>query len=150
DLALMLARLDRLQDGEDVLLDGDAPEDKGLLRQVADTEPRATIHGQLVDVLAVDLDRAFVRRDQPGDHVEHGGFAGAIRPEQPHRLAAVELEAHAANHYALLEAFDDVADGQPANSGIGSRPRGRDGLLRGDHGPLCGNCWAAWKRPQFA
>ena len=80
-LALGLVGLDRLEHGENVLLDGEPAKDGGLLRQIADAEPRAAIHRQLGHVAAVDADRAFVGGDQPGDHVEHGGLAGAVRPQ---------------------------------------------------------------------
>ena len=52
--------------------------------------------GKLRDVAAVELDAAFVGRDQPGDHVEDGGLAGAVRAEQPDRLAAPQFETDAA------------------------------------------------------
>ena len=41
-----LVRLDHFEHGADVLLDIEAAEDRGLLRQIADAEPRALIHGQ--------------------------------------------------------------------------------------------------------
>src|SRR5262249_36788778 len=58
--------------------------------------------------------------------------------------------AHAANDSALLEAFDDVPDGQPAKTRIGSGRQRIGWLLRGDHGLLCSNCLTARKRQQFA
>ena len=45
-LALLAARLDDLEHGADVLLDVQAAEDRGLLRQVADAEARAAVHRQ--------------------------------------------------------------------------------------------------------
>ena len=88
--------------------------------------------------------------NQPGDHVEHGGLAGAVRPEQSDRFAAADVEADAADDGALLEALDHGADGQPAGARIGPGSRRMVDRLRGSGSPLCGDCLAAWERQQFA
>ena len=75
--------------GADILFGGQAAEDRGFLRQVADAQPRAAIHRQLGHVMAVHFDRAGVGGDQAGDHVEAGGLAGAVGTKQAHRLAAL-------------------------------------------------------------
>ena len=80
--------LDHFQRRHDVLLDVQAAEHAGLLRQVADAEPRAAIHRQRGDVGAVEADRAGVGPHQADDHVEGRGLAGAVRAEQADRLAA--------------------------------------------------------------
>ena len=80
--------LDQLQHRHDVLLDRQAAEDRGFLRQVADAEAGAAVHGQPRHVAAVEGDAAGVGGDQAGDHVEHGGLAGAVGTEQADRLAA--------------------------------------------------------------
>ena len=102
-LALLLVGLDHLQHRADVLLDVEAAEDRGFLRQVADAEPRALVHRQRGDVVAVELDAAGVGFDQPGDHVEDRGLAGAVRPEQADRLAAAHVEAGALHHLSRAE-----------------------------------------------
>ena len=61
--------------------------------------------GSVRDVVAVELDAAAVGLDQPGDHVEHRGLAGAVRPEQADRLAAPHVEARALHHLAAAEAL---------------------------------------------
>ncbi len=53
-LALLAARLDDFEHGADVVLDVEAAEDRGLLRQVADAEPRAAVHRQAGDVVPVE------------------------------------------------------------------------------------------------
>ena len=53
--------------------------------------------------MAVELDGAAIGLDQPGDHVEHGGLAGAVGPEQAHRLAAADIDADAAHDLARAE-----------------------------------------------
>ena len=74
--------------GADILFGGQAAKDRGFLRQIADAQPRAAVHGQAGHVMAVDLDRAVVGRHQAGDHVEAGGLAGAIGAQQAHHFAA--------------------------------------------------------------
>src|SRR3954453_3783867 len=45
-----------LEHGEDVLLDGEAAEDRRFLRQIAEAENRTPVHRQLGDVLGVEED----------------------------------------------------------------------------------------------
>ena len=78
-LAPLAVGLHHLQHGADVVLDVEAAEDRRLLRQIADAEPGALVHRQRGDVVAVELDAAAVGFDQPGDHVEDRGLAGAVR-----------------------------------------------------------------------
>ena len=108
------AGLDHFEHGADVLLDGEAAEDRGFLRQIADAEPRALIHRQLGDVVAVELDRAAIGLDQAGDHVEHGGLAGAVRAEQADRLAAADIDADAAHDLAGAETLFHAMHSQEA------------------------------------
>ena len=82
-----------LQDGEDVLLDGELAEDAGFLRQVAHAEAGPAVHRQRGDVLAVEQDLAVVGRDLAGGHAEAGGLAGAVGAEQADDLAGVDLKA---------------------------------------------------------
>ena len=58
----------------------------------------------------------LVGLDQPGDHVEHGGLAGAVRPEQSDRLAAPQRQAHALHDLAADEALLDAVDRQRSRS----------------------------------
>ncbi len=76
--------------GADVLLDRETAEDRGFLRQIADAEPRAAVHRQIGDVVAVEFDGAGIGRYQAGDDVEAGGLAGAVRTRaaRPLRRAA--------------------------------------------------------------
>jgi hypothetical protein len=135
-LALLAAGLDHFEHGADVLLDGEAAKDRGFLRQVADTEPRALIHRQLRHIMAVELDRAAIRLDQASDHVEHRGLAGAVRTEQADRLAAPDIDADAAHDLprakALLHAMhreeagslDELWRATAIRPGLGTRRRG--------------------------
>src|SRR6266850_7519722 len=58
--ALLVREVERLEDREQVLLDGELAEHRGLLRQVAHAEPAAFVHRQLGDVLALEEDAPAV------------------------------------------------------------------------------------------
>ena len=64
-LAPAPARLGGLEIEHDVVLDGQADEDRILLRQIGEAEPRARVDGQGGDVAAVDADGAAVGRVMP-------------------------------------------------------------------------------------
>src|SRR6185437_16333416 len=104
-LALLLRGLDDFEHCADILLHGQPAEDRGFLGQITDAEPRTLVHRQLRDVVAVKLDRATIGLDQPGDHVEHRGLAGAVRAQQADGLATADIDAHAAYHLTGAEAL---------------------------------------------
>ena len=58
-------------------------EDRWLLGQITDAKSGAAVHGQAGDVATVQIYASLVRRDQTGDHVEAGGFPGAVGPSSP-------------------------------------------------------------------
>ncbi len=115
--ASLAVGLDELEHGHDVLLDGQAAEDRRFLRQIADAEAGALVHRQARDVAAVDGDAAFVGGYEAGDHVEDGGLAGAVGAEQADRLATTDGEADAFDDRSLLVGLLDGVNGQPAFGG---------------------------------
>src|SRR5262249_11204211 len=78
-LDLLLGELLTLENRADVLLDRQLAEPRGFLRQVRDAHARAPVHREMAYLLAVQVDRAVVHRDQPDDHVEAGRFSRAVR-----------------------------------------------------------------------
>src|SRR5262245_19057347 len=80
----------RLKDSADVVRHAQRPEDRRLLRQVAQAELGAPVHGQPRDVAARQVDAALVAAHEADDHVERSRLAGAVRAEQPHDLAALD------------------------------------------------------------
>ena len=126
-LARIRFGLGHFEHGADVLLDGQAAEDRGFLRQIADAEPGAAVHRQIGDVLAVELDGAGVGGDQAGDDVEAGRLAGAVGPEQPHHLAALDRNADIAQHRPALEAFAQAVTDQTAIIGDQTRRSAKPG-----------------------
>ena len=54
-------------------------------------EARAAVDRQVRELASVEVDRPRVGGDQADDHVEAGGLAGAVRPEQADDLAARDM-----------------------------------------------------------
>ncbi len=134
-LALLSVLLGDLEYGADVVLDGKAAEDRGLLRQVADAEPRAAVHRHRRDVVAVYLDRALVDRHEAGDHVEAGRLARPVGSEQAHSLARAHPERYAADHLPALVALGEAARDQRARE---APARGSLARRRRDGGVIAG------------
>src|SRR5688572_3639529 len=95
----------QLEDGLHVLFYGEAPKHRVLLGQVGDSQARAAVDRQVRELVAVEMDGAGVHRHEAHDHVEAGGLAGAVRPEQPDHLAARDLERDVLHHGARLVAL---------------------------------------------
>src|SRR5881227_2567992 len=53
---------------------------------------RASMNRKPRQILAVELDRPAVGRDQSDDHVEARRLPGAVRTEQPHDFSARDIE----------------------------------------------------------
>ena len=94
-----------------VLSGGELAENGGLLRQVAEPEPGATVDRQARDLLVSQVHAAAVRDHQPRDDVEGGRLAGAVRAEQPDHLTQPDSEGDAVHHataaVALLQTLCD-------------------------------------------
>ena len=64
-----------------VFFDGQCAEDRSFLRQVANSHAGTAVHRQIGNVMSVNVDITVVRSNQPGNAIETGGFAGAVRPQ---------------------------------------------------------------------
>ena len=62
------------------------------------------------DVPGVELNAAAVCLDEADDHVEAGGLAGTVRPEQAHDLTTFQAERHIPDNLAPLVGFCYVGD----------------------------------------
>src|SRR3546814_20790581 len=82
----------------DVRLDGEAAEDGGFLRKIADAESRAPVHRHVGDVVAIQGDPAVVGRNEAGDDIEAGGLSRAVGTEQADRLSALQGQSHTAQN----------------------------------------------------
>src|SRR5207247_2921299 len=64
------------------------------------------------DILALEDDRAGVRPVEPADHVEKGGFAGAIRADDRDQLAALDRERNILDRPHAAEVLRDARYGE--------------------------------------
>ncbi|MPN32930.1 hypothetical protein SDC9_180413 [bioreactor metagenome] len=99
----------QLQHQPDVVGHAQLAEHRRLLRQVAQAQLGACVHRLVGDVLAVQHDAAGVGRHQSDDHVEAGGLAGAVGPEQAETLAAPHSQVEAAHHFGVGVFFCQAA-----------------------------------------
>src|SRR5687768_2411802 len=110
----------RLEDRLHVVDDRQLAEDRRLLGQVTDAAPRARMHRQPRDVLAVERDAPPVAGHEADDHVEGGGLAGAVRAEQADDLAACDRDRQRGNDLALAVALLELRRHELAHvSGFG-------------------------------
>jgi hypothetical protein len=65
--------------------------------------------GERVDVF--DRDRAGVRLQEPDDHAQRRGLAGAVRPEQRIELAAIDREIEGVDRRTIV-ALGEAAEGE--------------------------------------
>jgi len=97
---------------QQVLLHVELAEHRRLLREVAHPQPGAGVHGQLGDVVVVQGDAAAVGVDQPHQHVEAGGLAGAVGAKQPHHLPAGQVQGDVVHHLTAAERLGEIGRGQ--------------------------------------
>ena len=88
-------REERLENGRDVLFDGEATKDGGLLRQVPDALSRPHVHRVVGDVFAVEHHAPGVGADQTDDHGKGRGLARSVGAEQADDLARRHVDVHA-------------------------------------------------------
>jgi hypothetical protein len=98
-----------LEDRGDVLGHREVPEDRGFLRQVRDSKPRAPEHRKLRDVGRAEVNPAGRGADAADDHVEGGGLAGAVRAEQTHDLSPPGADVELLDHVAFAVALGETA-----------------------------------------
>src|SRR6267143_4047841 len=105
-------------------------EHRGFLRQVAEPELCPAVHGQQRDVDVLQANPAGIERHEPDDHVEGGGLAGTVGPEESDDLTARELERQVAYDLAGLVALGESRSLQ------GAHGCGVSGGLRGSALPV--------------
>src|SRR5262249_42446004 len=67
-------------------------------------------HLQASHILIVEVDGAAVRRELTGRHAEAGRLAGAVRAQEAHDFAAMDLEIDAIDDGAAAVVFDEPLD----------------------------------------
>src|ERR687894_748087 len=94
----------------DVVADRHRPEDLEALERAGDTEPGPLVGGHTDDVAAVEPDPAPLDRLQAADGVEERRLAGAVRPDEPGRLAGRHVQVHEVQRLDASEGHGDLLD----------------------------------------
>src|SRR5436309_14142311 len=75
-----------------------------------DAEPLADVGPMRGDVESVELERARRRMQQGGEHLDGGGLAGAVRPQERENLPGADVEGDVVDGHDGAERLDDVLD----------------------------------------
>ena len=97
---------------EQVIPYGEAPEDGGLLRQISDSLPSPLMHWEPTDVFAIEQDTALVAPDEAADHIEAGGFPGAVWTEQTNDFAAADTDINVIDNFCPAKLLDQALGGK--------------------------------------
>ena len=114
---VLFGEADGLNDGEDVILDGEFAEDGRFLREVADAEAGALVHAEFGGVVAVDEDFAGGRWDEADDHVERRGLAGSVGAEEADDFAGADGDVDAVDDVTFAVGFDVALSGDLSGRG---------------------------------
>jgi len=94
----------QFQHGTNVFRHGEAAENRVFLGQVGQPQVGATVDRHVRQPLpgefAFHPDFTAIGGNQADDHVEAGGFAGAVGPQQTDHLTAAHVEGHILHHGA--------------------------------------------------
>ena len=99
--------------GEDVARDGEVGEAQHLLVDHADAALERFARAAEVQPLAAPVHLAGIRLQDPGEHFQQGGFAGAVFPHQGVRLPLGDAERDAAQRLDGAERLADVCELKP-------------------------------------
>ena len=91
-------------------MDGLLGEQAGDLERSGHAHVGAAVHGQARDVFALEVHRAFGGLQLTGEHVEEGGFAGAVRTDQSQPFSGLDAEGHMSQGRQTSEVYGDVLD----------------------------------------
>src|SRR6185436_16783946 len=108
-----------LQNGENILLDRELPENRGFLRQISHSQACAAVHRQAGNVALLESYGSFIRPNYTNDHIEGSGFSCAIRPEQADDFASGNLDGNSVYDPALTVFLNQLLSGQQSVVGSG-------------------------------
>jgi len=103
------------ENGVDVVGDGKLSKNRGFLRKIRNAEARAAVHRQVRNLRIAEEDLARRGFHAARHHVEGGGLASTVRPQQPHDLSGLHLQINRPNHVSLAVAFGQRHSGQRAH-----------------------------------
>src|SRR5207248_10209868 len=115
---------------EEILPDGELAEDRRLLRQVPDAEPRPLVERQAGEIAISQPHLAEIRGQQADHAMEAGGLARAVGTEQADHFSGRDRERDVVDHAAAAEALRES---------LGSE--------RGHRRSSSSWCFSGWSRP---
>ena len=104
-MLLFFAQFGELEHAQDIFLHAQFAEYGSLLGEIADAVLGPLVHGEMGDLGLVEEDLPPIGLDQPHDHVEGGGLAGPVRPQQPDDLPLVHFQGNPPDHLAAPVRF---------------------------------------------
>src|SRR3989449_6625904 len=119
--------VERLQNGQQIFLDGQLAEHRRFLRQVAHAHPAALVHRERRDLLPFEEDAPALGGQQPDHHVEGRRLAGAVGAEQTDPLAPLDVERDVVHDLAGLEPFLQALRDEAFHSILAGQRRGPHG-----------------------
>src|SRR2546426_4617101 len=119
--------VERLEDGQQIFLDGQLAEHRRFLRQVAHAHPAALVHRERRDLLPFEEDAPALGGQQADHHVEGRRLAGAVGAEQTDHLAPLDVERDVVHDLAGLEPFLQALRDEAFHSILAGQRRGPHG-----------------------
>ena len=118
--ARLIIGLDHFEHAIDVLFDRHPAKDAGFLRQIAEAEDGAAIHGEIGHIFPIHQDAARIGTHEAHDGIETGGLAGPVRAEQAEDFALAHRERNIRQDGAIVIALGYGNDFQsPLRDGRG-------------------------------
>jgi hypothetical protein len=115
---------------EEVLVDGQLVDEREVLEDAVDPDLAPVLNRARVIGLALDRDRARIRRLEAGENLDQGRLARSVVAEQPEHLALAQVQADVSQRDRGAESLGDVLHTQHVVVGR----RGGDDLLQVSHG----------------
>jgi len=111
--------LAELEHGEEVAGHGQSPKHRRLLGQVSDPAASPQMHGERVDFLAVQPDRALVGVQLAQNGSKTGRLAGPVGPQEADHAALGDLQGDPVQDETALDAYGEVLDGEHGGRPVG-------------------------------
>ena len=101
-----------LQNCKEILLHREPAKDGRLLREIAQPEARARVHGGAGQIDPVEMDGSAIGGNETDDHVKARGLARAVGTEETHHLSTLDGEAHVVDDRARAETLCEPFGGE--------------------------------------
>src|SRR6201995_4960111 len=107
------------------------------LKRPGDANTHDLARGQAGDVTLLEVDRSLGRLQMTGNHVDEGGFAGAVGTDHADGLLGRHADGDVAGGYQRAKLFAEIADGEDGGAAHGASAWSRLGRDSSEPSP-CG------------